>query len=45
MKQLDSIAEWDAQSEDIEAHLRDQNGKLVNALYEAREQPIGQQIA
>src|SRR5881409_2031401 len=36
MKQLDSIAERDA--EEIEAHLRYQNGKLVNALYEAREQ-------
>src|SRR6058998_3484846 len=36
MKQLDSIAERDA--EEIEAHLRYQNEKLVNALYEAREQ-------
>jgi len=38
MKQLDSIAEWDAQAEEIEAHLRYQNEKLMNALYEAREQ-------
>src|SRR5437667_3157433 len=38
MKQLDSIAERDVQAEEIEAHLRDQNEKLVNALYEAREQ-------
>jgi len=38
MKQLDSIAEWDVQAEGIEAHLRNQNEKLVNALYEAREQ-------
>jgi proteasome-associated ATPase len=38
MKQLDSIAEWDVQAEEIEAHLRYQNEKLVNALYEAREQ-------
>jgi hypothetical protein len=45
MEVSSSIAEWDVQAEDIEAHLRDQNGKLVNALYEAREQPIGQQIA
>jgi proteasome-associated ATPase len=38
MKQLDSIGEWDVQAEEIEAHLRYQNEKLVNALYEAREQ-------
>src|SRR6266700_2782799 len=38
MKQLDSVAERDVQAEEIEAHLRDQNEKLVNALYEAREQ-------
>src|SRR6266481_1159006 len=38
MKQLDSIAEWDVPAEEIEAHLRYQNEKLVNALYEAREQ-------
>src|SRR3989442_822244 len=38
MKQLDSIAERDVQAEEIEAHLRNQNEKLVNALYEAREQ-------
>src|SRR6266516_4188629 len=38
MKQLDSVAERDVQAEEIEAHLRYQNEKLVNALYEAREQ-------
>src|SRR5216683_3031088 len=38
MTQLDSIAERDVQVEEIEAHLRYQNEKLVNALYEAREQ-------
>src|SRR5712664_4991569 len=38
MKQLDSIAERDVQAEEIEAHLRNQNEKLVNALNEAREQ-------
>src|SRR6267378_7151072 len=38
MTQLDSIAERDVQAEEIEAHLRYQNEKLVNALYEAREQ-------
>ena len=38
MKQLDSIAERDVQVEGTEAHLRYQNEKLVNALYEAREQ-------
>src|SRR2546428_8406979 len=38
MKPLDSIAERDVQAEEIEAHLRYQNEKLVNALYEAREQ-------
>jgi proteasome-associated ATPase len=38
MNQLDSIAERDVQAEEIEAHLRYQNEKLVNALYEAREQ-------
>src|SRR6266478_407834 len=38
MKQLDSIAERDVQAEEIEAHLSYQNEKLVNALYEAREQ-------
>jgi proteasome-associated ATPase len=38
MKQLDSIAERDVQAEETEAHLRYQNEKLVNALYEAREQ-------
>jgi proteasome-associated ATPase len=38
MKQLDSIAERDVQAEEIEAHLRYQNEKLVNELYEAREQ-------
>src|SRR5712692_4371665 len=38
MKQLDSIAERDVQAEEIEAHLRYENEKLVNALYEAREQ-------
>src|SRR5437667_4672823 len=38
MKQLDSIAEWDVPAVEIEAHLRYQNEKLVNALYEAREQ-------
>src|SRR6266446_2531177 len=38
MKQLASIAEWDVPAEEIEAHLRYQNEKLVNALYEAREQ-------
>src|SRR5882762_156357 len=38
MKQLDSIAERDVQAEESEAHLRHQNEKLVNALYEAREQ-------
>ena len=37
MNQLDSIAERDVQAEEIEAHLRDQNEKLVHALYEARE--------
>jgi len=36
MTQLDSIAERDVQVEEIEAHLRYQNEKLVNALYEAR---------
>src|SRR2546428_7528186 len=38
MKPLDSIAERDVQAEEIEAHLRYQNEKLVNALYEPREQ-------
>src|SRR4030088_2354135 len=38
MKQLDRIAERDVQAEESEAHLRYQNEKLVNALYEAREQ-------
>ncbi len=38
MTQLDSIAERDVQAEEIEAHLSYQNEKLVNALYEAREQ-------
>jgi proteasome-associated ATPase len=38
MKQLDSTAEWDVQTEEVEANLRNQNEKLVNALYEAREQ-------
>jgi proteasome-associated ATPase len=38
MKQLDSIAERDVHAEEIEAHLRYQNERLVNALYEAREQ-------
>jgi proteasome-associated ATPase len=38
MKQLDSIAERDVHAEEIEAHLRSQNERLVNALYEAREQ-------
>src|SRR2546427_219531 len=38
MKQLDSIAESDVEVEEIDAHLRYQNEKLVNALYEAREQ-------
>jgi proteasome-associated ATPase len=38
MKQLDSIAESDVQVEEIDAHLRYQNEKLVNALYEAREE-------
>src|SRR2546427_5963755 len=38
MTPLDSIAERDVQAEEIEAHLRYQNEKLVNALYEAREQ-------
>src|SRR6266567_1723306 len=38
MKQLDSVAERDVQAEEIEAHLRYQNEKLVDALYEAREQ-------
>src|SRR6266436_2781352 len=38
MNQLDSIAERDVQAEEIEAHLRYQNEKLVNALHEAREQ-------
>src|SRR5216684_3335882 len=38
MTPLDSIAERDVQAKEIEAHLRYQNEKLVNALYEAREQ-------
>lgn len=38
MNQLDGIAERDVQAEEIEADLRDQNEKLVNALYEARRQ-------
>ncbi len=38
MKQLDSIAESDVQVEEIEAYLRYQNEKLVNALYQAREE-------
>jgi proteasome-associated ATPase len=38
MNQLDGIAERDVQAEEIEAELRYQNAKLVNALYEAREQ-------
>src|SRR5258705_6400655 len=38
MNQLDSIAERHVQAEETEAHLRYQNGKLMTALYEAREQ-------
>jgi proteasome-associated ATPase len=38
MNQLDGIAERDVQAEEVETDLRDQNEKLVNALYEAREQ-------